>query len=332
MIRGRQQIVLDQIQPGRRLEGFRGPIRAIGEAVLNAKKDIKFHRTAENRAGARRYAEQHNLLLGPDEDINGDGVNDVVLYKKDGTPVMINGYTFKDSEMPYRNLYNERNPTKADKVRAGGYSGFMKNFRGDEQQLNRFVQTLPEGFAKKKKYVERGPSTYQQMAELLRDNIRATLETLATNTGRVDDAKWFVSRFPYMKAISYLYIQLILNKFWNHQDLNALRRAICEEAQTSIGRLDLFKSQLRKKHYKVWYDNCMTNEGFQEGIERELNANLIGVLNEWGINEELIGNLIDDNTVRNVSDAKAHAIELIDAISARIDNTKNAAINEIFGV
>ena len=310
----------------------RGPIRAIGETVLNAKKDIKFHRTAENRAGAARYAEQHNLLLGPDEDINGDGINDVVLYKRDGTPVMINGYTFKDSEMPYRNLYNERNPTKAAKIRAGGYSGFMKDFRSNEEQLNAFVQTLPQGYSKKRKYVERAPSTYQQMAQFLRDKLRTTLENMMENTGRENDASWFVSRFPYMKAISYLYIQLILNKFWNHERLNALKRDICAEAETSNGRLELFKSQLKKKDYKVWYDNVMVDEGFQEGIERELNANLLGVINGWGINEELIGNLIDDNAVRNVADAKAQAIELIDEISARIDNTKNIAVNQIFGV
>ena len=332
MIRGRQQVVLDRIQPGQRLNAFQGPIRAIGETVLNSKKDIKFHRTAENRAGATRYAQQHNLLLGPDEDINGDGINDVVLYKKDGTPVMINGYTFTNSEMPYRNIYNQRNPTKADKIRTGGYSGFMKNFRSNEEQLNAFVQTLPQGFAKKKKYEQRAPSTYQQMAELLRDKIRTELETLLVNTGRADDGRWFVSRFPYMKAISYLYIQLILNKFWNHADLNALKRDICAEADTPNGRLELFKSQLRKKHFKVWYDNAMTNEEFRGRIDSELDANLIGALNEWGVNNELISNLIDDSTVRNVADAKAQAAALIEQISSRIDNTKNTAVNQIFGV
>ena len=331
MIRGRQQVVLDRIQPGQRLNAFQGPIRAIGETVLNSKKDIKFHRTAENRAGATRYAQQHNLLLGPDEDINGDGVNDVVLYRKDGTPVMINGYTFKDSEMPYRNLYNQRNPTKADKIRAGGYSGFMKNFRSNEQQLNAFVQALPQGFAKKKKYEQRAPSTYQQMAELLRDKIRTTLETLLENTGRANDGRWFVSRFPYMKAISYLYIQLILNKFWNHAELNALKRDICAEAETPNGRLELFKSQLRKKQYKVWYDNVMTNEEFRGRIDSELDENLMGQLNGWGINAEMIMNLIDDDAVRNVADGKAQAAELLDQISSRIDNTKNTAVNQIFG-
>ena len=331
MIRGRQQVVLDRIQPGQQLGRFEGPIRAIGEAVLTNKKDIKFHRTAENRTGAARYAQQHNLLLGPDEDINGDGVNDVVLYRKDGTPVMINGYTFKDSEMPYRNLYNQRNPTKADKIRAGGYSGFMKNFRSNEQQLNAFVQALPQGFAKKKKYEQRAPSTYQQMAELLRDKIRTTLETLLENTGRANDGRWFVSRFPYMKAISYLYIQLILNKFWNRAELNALKRDICAEAETPNGRLELFKSQLRKKQYKVWYDNVMTNEEFRGQIDNELDENLMGQLNGWGINAEMIMNLIDDDAVRNVADGKAQAAELLDQISSRIDNTKNTAVNQIFG-
>ena len=83
MIRGRTKTVYGHIQPGQRLDRFGGPIRNIGELVLKDKKDIQFHRTAEHREGAAKYATQHHLLLGPDEDINGDGINDVVLYKKD---------------------------------------------------------------------------------------------------------------------------------------------------------------------------------------------------------------------------------------------------------
>ena len=151
MIQPRQRRILDEIPAGQRLSAFNGPIRSIGETVLNHKKDIKFHRTAENRIGAQKYANQHNLLLGPDEDINGDGINDVVLYKKDGTPVMINGYTFKDSEMPYRNEFNDRFPTKVEKMRIGGYQGFMKGFRTNEEELKQFMRQHP-GYARKTVY------------------------------------------------------------------------------------------------------------------------------------------------------------------------------------
>ena len=197
MIRPRQRQTYDEIPAGQQLSRFEGPIRAIGETVLNQKKDIKFHRTAENRVGAQKYANQHNLLLGPDEDINGDGINDVVLYKKDGTPVMINGYTFKDSEMPYRNEFNARNPTKADRVRVGGYSGFMKAFRSNEEALNEFVHALPPGYAKKKKYTQRPPSTYQNVASRMRENLKTNLEMLNEELG--DDYKWIISRFPYIR-------------------------------------------------------------------------------------------------------------------------------------
>ena len=82
---------------GKQLSSFSGPMRSIGDLVLNSKKDIKFHRSAENRAGAERYAKTNGLILGPDEDINGDGINDVVLYNNKGEPVLINGYGLSPS-------------------------------------------------------------------------------------------------------------------------------------------------------------------------------------------------------------------------------------------
>ena len=39
-----------------KLSTFPYPIQQIGDVVLNAKKDIKFHRSAENRVDAAKYA------------------------------------------------------------------------------------------------------------------------------------------------------------------------------------------------------------------------------------------------------------------------------------
>ena len=63
-----------------KLSTFPEPIRFIGDTVLNHKKDTE------------KFAKMHNLVLGPEEDINGDNIPDVVLYDKKGQPVLINGY------------------------------------------------------------------------------------------------------------------------------------------------------------------------------------------------------------------------------------------------
>ena len=84
--------------PNRKLSAFPEPMHGIGDIVLNNKKDIKLHKSAETRTNAAKFARQHNLLLGPNEDINGDGINDVALYDKKGNPVLINGYGVTPSE------------------------------------------------------------------------------------------------------------------------------------------------------------------------------------------------------------------------------------------
>lgn len=78
--------------------------------ILNAKKDIKHHKMAETRPGAERYAKSHGLRVGPKgTDINDDRIEDIVLYNKEGKPVMINGYRFTPSELSYRVKYLEEN-------------------------------------------------------------------------------------------------------------------------------------------------------------------------------------------------------------------------------
>ena len=120
---------------GKKLNTFTGPMRDIGEVVLSNRKDIKFHRTAESRAGAAKFARNHNLILGPDEDINGDGINDVVLYNQKGEPVLIDGYGVKPSEAPYRMDYNSRYQSKIARYNVGGYSGYMNKLRHGELDI-----------------------------------------------------------------------------------------------------------------------------------------------------------------------------------------------------
>lgn len=328
MIRPRTRVTLDAIPPGNDLNTFDEPLKSIGKVVLDRKKDIKFHRSAENRVGAQKYAAQHNLLLGPDEDINGDGINDVVLYKKDGTPVMINGYTFVDSEMPYRNEFINQYPSKVDKTRIGGYSGFMKDFRSNAQQLNQFMQAH-QGYAKKKVYVQRQPTPYHQLSNIIRENIKTILEI---NFGG-GDRNWIISKFPYMKAIAFLYLDHVLAIMWNHNELAALKAEICQETRNPDERLLIFKDQLKKGEWKRWYDRTVRSEEFRQAMSDRLQpVNMEAFVNEvCGFAEANIQMFPTDDEIKSSLGQKAAAVGIMDATGERIDRWKDAIIVRVFG-
>ena len=100
-----------------KLSTFPGTIRFIGDTVLNHKKDIKFHTAAETEAGAEKFAKMHNLVLGPEEDINGDDIPDVVLNDKKGQPVLINGYGVIPSMLRYRVKFGAKYAKQSAKTR-----------------------------------------------------------------------------------------------------------------------------------------------------------------------------------------------------------------------
>ena len=75
--------------------------------VLNHKKDIRpFNIYTEEQA--RAYAEPRGLTVSM-KDLDGDGINDVTLYNKNGQPVIINGYGLTESQYPYRHDYHKGN-------------------------------------------------------------------------------------------------------------------------------------------------------------------------------------------------------------------------------
>ena len=64
-----------------KLSTFPEPMRFIGDTVLNHKNDI--NTAAETRAGAEKFAKMHNLVLRPEEDINGDDIDHKSLIRND---------------------------------------------------------------------------------------------------------------------------------------------------------------------------------------------------------------------------------------------------------
>lgn len=113
-------------KPRKQKEDVEGIYDKLIDIILNAKKDIKFHRSCETIDGAKRYADARGLRA-KEYDLNHDGIDDVIVYNSAGKPIMVNGYSVTPSELPYRQEYNKQNPTPISRVNAGGYKQWLRD-------------------------------------------------------------------------------------------------------------------------------------------------------------------------------------------------------------
>ena len=99
-----------------RKPGLHGKVRKTGwsksaynplmDIVLNQKKAIvPYNIYTEEQA--RAYAEPRGYQYQHDVDLDGDGINDVIVYNKAGEPIIVNGYGLAESLYPYKKDYHE---------------------------------------------------------------------------------------------------------------------------------------------------------------------------------------------------------------------------------
>ena len=94
--------------------------------------DIKRVHNTESLRGATKWAKKHTTskrhYTAAGEDIDGDGIEDVLVRDTDGNLVIVNGYTVRKSDYPYRQMY--AGLPKATRKEFGNYRSYLKSMYG----------------------------------------------------------------------------------------------------------------------------------------------------------------------------------------------------------
>ena len=104
--------------------------------VLEMKQDIKQIRDAQSLEGAKAWVEKHGpeLYTVSNDDVDNDGIPDVIVKNKDGKNVIVNGYTTGKSTWPYRNAYYTAFPTEEARKEAREEGATFRSFITDMYQ------------------------------------------------------------------------------------------------------------------------------------------------------------------------------------------------------
>ena len=246
-------------------------------------KDVKFRAPAEHRNTALGYARKRNLVLGPDEDVDNDQINDVILYDYHGNPVIINGYELKDSERPYRQKYRERYTTNEAKTKIGGYDGFKRQFHTLEG-MTEYMERQPPKFARitpPKPKRTHAPSLYDYFSDKVRAKLFEAID------GLLEGRTHLKSTFSIFNVISICYIQYVLGVLWcnpeNKDAVDHIKAKVPDNGDLlyATRRMELFKGYLKKNQEKI------------NGLIETLKANMIGASVDTSSEQSLLRTILD---------------------------------------
>lgn len=305
--------------------------------ILNAKKDIKHHRSCETFAGAERYAKSHDLRVGPPgTDINGDGFEDVVLYNKAGLPVMINGYRITPSEYPYRQQYLNQNPTAAQRCDIGGYAGWKRDLwevDGDfddkgERKVGKsnadppaLVNFCDQHGWKKLSAPKAKLSVYQRINRWISDMLQDTLKT--HYEGYEKTYNYILPRFKIISFVnSAIFDRLLIDVM---RVKNKISGATPNERYNNWKAFKQSNNKSIKSFIEDNYDKLIENaepecvEKITQIIDMLINQSGYQIPDDKKFKEEIVDN--------NNDEFRKLKLELKDVLNQRFDILKNQLIN-----
>lgn len=318
---------------------------SLGDILLNKKKEFKFNRDAVNYAGASAWADKHGYNVLPEgTDINGDGVPDnVVITKRGGKPVMINGWQLDNSQFPLHNEFLNRYPTKQQQREVHGFNGFIHDLKttnngvGYEQIVNDWDEL---GYKVKKL------TAYQIFSRFVRDyvrnfvrsgikdyvnkNIRDPQQAEATYNEIIKriDSGFKNQIIPYTTIISCHYINL-LNMLWSKPEspMTPDVLKIMNKTTNHDERYSKFKSKLDTKKY-----GGMFTAWLKQHYNLNLNPSDVGVeLSQFGLTPESLTNvaksILDNNDAPTV--IKQYKDQIEQAAKAKKEELIRICFNDI---
>ena len=303
-------------------------MKMLGELALNHKKDIKYSQNAAIYSQADKFAKNKGLILGPYEDINNDHRNDVILYDKDGNPRYINGYSLTPSKHRLREKYYADNPTKADRIRSGGWTEYRKSFleRPDAQTwLNDPLQQ--DYFIPRPRRAGNGDSIYKHYLNSISDALIAAINNTFLHKTR---SKSVISPFT---IGSLCYINNVLYRLWQLHDNIPLVRDICTKTKNPRERYEMFKKAMAKaknkpiamEQYRNNFDTIMADSSVENIMQLlvKLGVSPATVERNCPTNEEL-------ENPSSVRDARVRLADFKAEIADQVEIQRNEDIKERF--
>ena len=217
----------------------------LANIVLNMQRDFKRVANALSVQGAQEIVDKHNEnspnapWTVHNDDVNNDGIPDIIIRNANNNPIIVNGWTTKGSDYPARYKYYEANPTKEQR-KANPYPKYKRDDlyqiqydmtnpdvhrRGNVLRYNQ--QAFPENWNVDKYNVNKNPgkrlSAYQRFQQLIIKHCMNVVIPVFIERGAItlnESGKWKDKMKCVAKASAALWELLIIQTVGRRRNLH----------------------------------------------------------------------------------------------------------------